>query len=85
LTDKRGVEKAGDGEALAVIDSVARLPAEIHDVFLEMNRKNRELMAMDEKSRFADLERLKLTAPEKKALLFIDTHYSSNPLPPLKS
>jgi hypothetical protein len=80
-----GIETAGNGQAQAVINSVAPLPAEVHDTFLEMDRKNRELMAMDEKSRFEDLERLKLTAAEKKALLFVDSHYASNPLPPSES
>lgn len=70
------------GEVPSGIDSIAPLPPEIHSVFLEMDKKNRELMAMDEESRFKDLERLKLTDAEKKALDFIYSHYSSNPLAP---
>jgi hypothetical protein len=84
--DRRTGVKVGDDRASpCVIDSVTALPTEIHNVFLELDRKYRALMAMDEKSRFEDPERLKLTDAEKKALLFIDSHYSSNPLPPQTS
>jgi hypothetical protein len=78
-----GLERDSNAQSLAVIDSVAPLPSEIRSVFLEMDKKNRELMAMDEESRFKDLERLKLTGAEKKALSFVHSHYSSNLLPPL--
>jgi hypothetical protein len=77
---RTGVKVGDDRESPCVIDSVAPLPAEIHNVFLELDQKYKVLMAMDEKSRFADLERLKLTDAEKKALLFVDSHYSSNRL-----
>ena len=77
-----GVKVGDDRETPCVIDSVAALPSEIHDVFLELDEKYRALMAMDEKSRFEDLEWLKLTDAERKALLFIASHYPSNPLPP---
>jgi hypothetical protein len=82
----RQIGKAFVGErgVVCVIDSIARLPPEIHDVFLKMDKKNKELMAMDEESRFADLERLKLSESEQKALIFIHSHYQSNPLPPLE-
>jgi hypothetical protein len=76
-----GEAEVGDKRIPCVIDSVAPLPADIHNTFLEMDRKYRELMAMDEESRFADLERLKLTAAEHDALLFVASHYPSNPLP----
>lgn len=82
--DRRTGVKAGDTRASpCAIDSVAPLPAEIHDVFLQLDEKYQTLMAMDEESRFKDLERLKLTDAEKKALIFIHSHYASNPLPPL--
>jgi len=82
--DRRTGVKLGDDRAVpCMIDSVVALPSEIHNTFLELDRKYRNLMAMDEKSRFEDLERLKLTDAEKKALLFISSHYPSNPLPPL--
>lgn len=80
-----GMERDSNAQSLAVIDSVAPLPPEIHSVFMEMDRKNGELMAMDEESRFKDLERLKLTDAEKNARCFVDSHYASNPLPPVQA
>jgi hypothetical protein len=79
------VEQATDEQALAVIKSVAPLPAEIQNVFLKLDQKYGVLMAMDEKARFADLKRLKLTDAEKKALLFVGPHYAASPLPALAS
>lgn len=76
-----GVEEVPPDEPQAVIDSVAPLPLEIHNTFLEMNKKYETLMSMDEASRFEDLERHKLTEAEKKALIFVHSHYASNPLP----
>ena len=55
------------------IDSVAPLPLATHDVLLGLDRKSRLEW---------DLERIKLSEAEKQALLFVDAHYSSNPLPP---
>jgi hypothetical protein len=75
-----GVEKASDGEALAVINSVAPLPPEIRNVFLAIEQKYREIEPEDWDD--PDLERFKLTEAEKKALRFVGPHYSSNPLPP---
>jgi hypothetical protein len=78
-----GVERDSNAQSLAVINSVAPLPAEIYDVFLAMDQKYQAFMAMDEKSRFEqDPEQFKLTDAEKKAFRFIDSHYASNPLPP---
>jgi hypothetical protein len=77
LLDRRtgvGVEKFGGEQAPCIINSVAPLPAEIHNVFLEMDRKYR----LD-----TDTERFKLTDAEKRAYRFIDSHYPSNPLPAL--
>ena len=71
-----GVAQDGD-----VINSVAHLPIDIHNVFLGLDQKYRLLMGMDKKHRFEDPERLKLTDAEKKALLFVGRHYASNPLP----
>jgi hypothetical protein len=72
-----GIERVNDGEAQVVINSVAPLPPEIHDVFLAIERKYRQIPWND-----PDLERFKLTEAEKRALLFVGPHYSSNPLPP---
>ena len=76
-----GVEEVAPGEPEAVIDLVAPLPPEVHNTFLEMNKKYETLMAMDEVSRFQDLERHKLSEAEKKALIFVYSHYPSNALP----
>jgi hypothetical protein len=76
-----GIEKRPEGQELAVISSVTALPAEINDVLLKLDQKYGALMGMDEKSRFADPERLRLTDAEKRALLFVESHYSSNRLP----
>jgi len=59
------------------IDSVAPLPTDIHNIFLEMDRRNGEI-SRDIKNGFRledDPERIKLTADEKRALLFLDSHY----------
>lgn len=77
-----GVEK-DERQTLAIIDSVMPLPPEVHNVFVEMDRRNRELLEIDDEARFADLERLKLTDAEKEAIFFIASHYSANQLPPL--
>ena len=77
-----GVEEAAADQPQAVIDSVAPLPPEVRNTFLEMNKKYETLMSMDETSRFADLEQHKLSDAEKKALIFVYSHYSSNLLPP---
>src|SRR5580704_5038031 len=68
-----GVEKAGDGEALAVIDSVAPLPPEIHNIFLALERKYGQIKSEDWDN--PALERFKLTEAEKKALRFVGTYY----------
>jgi len=48
-----------------------------------MDRKFKARIDLDEKSRSEiDAEQRKLTGAEKKALLFIDTHYASNRFPP---
>src|ERR1700744_2058515 len=79
---KTGIEDVAADQPQAVIDSIAPLPPEMHNTFLEMNKKYETLMAMDEASRFEDLERHKLSESEKRALSFVYTHYPSNPLPP---
>src|ERR1700730_4633000 len=75
-----GIERVNDGQAQAVMNSVAPLPPEIRNVFLGIERKYRQIKPEDWDN--PDLERFKLTEAEKKALLFVGPHYSSNPLPP---
>jgi hypothetical protein len=54
-----------------VIDWVTPLPLEIHNVFLGLDRK----MKLERR-----LDRVKLSAAEKKALLFVAEFYKSNPI-----
>jgi len=75
-----GIEKANGEEPLAVINSVAPLPAEIHNVFLELDRKYAAVHGRDDIFE-RNPEYFKLTDAEKKAFRFIDKHYASNPLP----
>jgi hypothetical protein len=69
LQFNRQTGEGRSGDDRCDIDSVVPLPAEIHNVILGIDRKYR-LETND--------ERLKLTDAEKKALLFVVTHYSSN-------
>jgi hypothetical protein len=75
-----GVEKVNAGEAAAVINSVAPVPPEIHNVFLALDRKYGQMGPKEWKE--PDLERFKLTEDEKNAFRFIDSYYAENPLPP---
>jgi hypothetical protein len=70
--DRRtGVMTRGDGRPRCAINSVARLPVDIHEVFLGMDRKFR----LEH-----DPERIKLSKAEQAAILFASSHYASNPL-----
>lgn len=82
---KTGVKLGDDRDVPCIIDSVAPLPPEIHGVFFKLDKKYQALNRMDEKERFADLDRLKLTDAEKGALLFVSSHYPSSQLPSLGS
>jgi hypothetical protein len=66
-----GLTENGD-----IIDSVAPLPVEIHDVLVGLDRKYQKHDPDKEPEQF------RLTDAEKKALRFVKPHYSSNPLPP---
>jgi hypothetical protein len=63
-----GIAKWGDEPVLCTIDSVTPLPADIHNVLLGIDRKFR----LEQEP-----ERLKLHDAEKRALLYVDSHYSS--------
>ena len=54
------------------IGSICKLPAEIHETMLGIDRKFRFE---------TDIEKLKLTDAEITAFLFIKRHYADNPLP----
>jgi hypothetical protein len=66
-----GTAKWGDESVPCTVDSVAPLPVDIHNVMLGIDRKFR----LEQES-----ERLKLNDAEKRALLYVDSHYSSNQL-----
>jgi len=79
---RTGVENVGEGEASAVINSVAPLPVDIYDIFLALDRKYGAVHGQKEVFE-RNPEYFKLTEAEKRALRFIDSHYASNALPPL--
>lgn len=66
-----GVAKWGDDSIICTIDSTAPLPVEVYKIILEIDQKFR----LDR-----NLERLRLTDEEKRALLFVDSYYASNRL-----
>jgi hypothetical protein len=66
-----GIAAWGDLPILCTVDSIAPLPAEIHNVMLGIDQKFR----LEQ-----DPERLKLNDAEKRALIYVDSHYSSNML-----
>jgi len=83
--DRRsGIESDIGEKPLAVINSVAPLPAEFHDTFLELDRKYAAVYGQKDVLK-KNPEYFKLTDAEKRALRFIDSHYASNLLPPPQS
>jgi hypothetical protein len=71
--------QTGTTEDGDVIDSIARLPTEIHDALLELDLKYQKFDPEKEPERF------RLTEAEKNALRFVGPYYSANPLPPVAS
>jgi len=70
--DRRtGVTVPDDGSVPCTIDSVAPLPVDVHNVMLAIDRKFR----LEN-----DVERIKLNDAEKKAFVFVSSHYASYPL-----
>jgi hypothetical protein len=68
--DRRsGVAVTAEGEFAIV--SIEPLPTEMYDVLMGLNRKMRLTL---------DRERLKLTAEEKSALLFLSGFYAKHPV-----
>ncbi len=68
------------GQSQTKIDCIAPLPPDIHDVFLELDRKYQAFGEMRRRGVEPDLEQYKLTPEEHRALLSIDEHVSSNPI-----
>lgn len=79
-----GIEMVNDGQAQAVINTVAPLPPEIHNVFLELDRKYGAVHGQKEIFE-QNPEYFRLSEAEKKAIRFLDSHRASNPLPPTES
>jgi hypothetical protein len=66
-----GIAEWGDDSVSCTIDSIAPLPSDIHNVMLGIDRK----FGFEQGPK-----QHRLSEDEKRALLFVDTHYSSNPL-----
>lgn len=74
---KTGVEC---GKGNAKIDCITPFPSDIHNIFLEMDQKHRELTDLFRKGVEVDPERCKMTPDEKRANLFINQHVAANPI-----
>jgi hypothetical protein len=68
------------GEVPSSIDCVAPLPPEIHNLFVEMDRKYQRITKLLREGVEFDLNECKLTPDEKRANSFIDEHISANPI-----
>jgi hypothetical protein len=68
------------GKSHTKIDCVAPFPPDIHNIFLEMDRKYQELMALVRQGVELTLAQTKMTADEKRASLFIGEHVAANPI-----
>ncbi len=66
------------------IVSVARLPHDIHEIFLELDEKYRdgEYRRAEDSNWEGSPAELALTEEQKRAHLFIGDFYRTNPLPP---
>jgi hypothetical protein len=70
--DRRtGIAEWGPDRVPCTVDSVASLPPEIHNAFLELDRRYRTS---------TDPERSKLTDTERRAIRFIASYYPTNPI-----
>jgi hypothetical protein len=67
--DRRTGVAIWEGDVRCTIDSVAPLPLDVHQVMLAIDRKFRLE---------SNLDRLKLSDAEKKALIFVDDYYPEN-------
>ena len=66
-----GIAESGAERVPCTIDSVARLPAAMHDALLELDRRYRL---------GSDPDRFRLLEAEKRALVFVSSFYPENPL-----
>lgn len=67
-----GVVRDENGEIIATIDSTERLPDDILDIVMQIDRKFGCVDGQEGSS--------KLTADEKRALLFVASFYPANPI-----
>jgi hypothetical protein len=68
---KTGVAESSNYRAPCTINSVAPLPPEIHDIFLDLDHRYRTS---------TDPERSKLSQAEIDAIMYIDKYYPENPI-----
>lgn len=68
------------GKGQTKIDCVTPFPPDIHEIFLEMDRKHRENTELFRQGIEPEPERRKLTADERRANLAIDDHVAANPI-----
>jgi hypothetical protein len=66
-----GIAEFGPRRVRCTINSVAPLPPEIHSVFLGLDHRYRTS---------TDPHRNRLTDAEKRAILFLDSHYPVHPI-----
>jgi hypothetical protein len=62
------------------IDCVLPFPPDIHDIFLELDRKYRMFRELDASGAEPDFTRYRLTDDEMRALLSINQHIAENPV-----
>ena len=62
------------------IDCVTPFPPDIHNIFLEVDRKRREHTELFHKGIEPDPEQRKMTADEMRANLSINAHVAANPV-----
>jgi hypothetical protein len=68
------------GKAHTRIDCVAPFPPDIHDIFLKIDTKHRQLTELFRKGIEPDPEQRIMSADEKRANLSINPHVMANPI-----
>jgi len=68
----------------AIINSIAPLPSEIHNVFVALDQKYQAVRGQDDIFE-KNPEYFRLSEAEKNALKFVHSHCAANPLPPVAS
>jgi hypothetical protein len=66
------------GKAHTKIDCITPFPPDIESIFLAMDRKYQELMALVRQGVQLSLDQTRMTADEKRAGLSIDQHVAAN-------